>query len=148
MKTKIKADDPMFVPQYQTESSACADLIANVPPDSTKQRIATVLPNRCVVIDCGFSMELPPGYKAEIYARSGHAKAMLMVPNAPGQIDQDFRGRVMVLIANVGKNSMVIQHGERFAQIALCPVWRFDWEQVKELEDTARAAGGFGSTGK
>lgn len=146
--TKIKADDPMFIPQYQSNGAVCADLIANVPPDFTKQRQVTIMPNRCVMIDCGFSMELPIGYKAEITVRSGHAKAMLFVPNSPGQIDQDFRGRVMVLMANLSKVPMVVIHGERFAQISVSPFWKFEWNPVTELEDTMRNSGGFGSTGK
>lgn len=146
--TPIKADDPKFIPQYATDGSAAADLVANVPPDPIGNRVVTIAPNRCEVVDVGFSMALPKGFKAEISLRSGHGKAMLLVPNAPGLIDEDYRGRVKVLIANVGKHGIEIKDGERFAQMKLEPVWRFDWQPVEHLDDTARGTGGFGSTGK
>lgn len=105
-------------------------------------------PRQTVMIDCGFSMALPLGYKACISARSGHAKAGMVIPNAPGQLDADFRGRIVVLITNISKQLMIIEHGERFAQMWLEPVFRFGWETVEDLPDTLRGAGGFGSTGK
>jgi dUTP pyrophosphatase len=146
--TDIKADDPMFLPKYATDGSANVDLVANVPPDTTGRKIATIPPGRCAMIDCGITLGVPKGFKVCISARSGHAKAMMIVPNAPGQIDQDFTGRIMVLIANVGKNIMAVEHGERFAQMWIEPAWRFKWNEVKEFPETGRGAGGFGSTGK
>ncbi len=148
VKTDIVVDDPMFLPKYATDGSANVDLVANVPPDTTGRKIATIPPGRCVMIDCGFSMAIPKGWKACVSARSGHAKAMMIVPNAPAQLDSDFRGRPLVLIANVGKNMMMVEHGERFAQMWIEPSWRFGFNVVDKLDETGRGAGGFGSTGK
>lgn len=139
--TKIKADDPSYIPVYQTDGSVCADLVANLPAP-------LALPYRTTeIVDCGFSMELPPGYKAVTCARSSLAKKGLIVTNAPGQIDTDYRGRVKVLVTNVGKEIITISHGDRFAQIALEPVYIFKWKEVEELSDSDRDEGGFGSTG-
>jgi dUTP pyrophosphatase len=154
--TPIVADPPQiynnqqitFTPQYQTEGSACCDLIANCPPDVNGQKKAVLPPRATVMIDCGFSMAIPPGFKACISARSGHAKAGLLIPNAPGQIDQDYRGRVVVLLTNVSRQLMIVEHGERFAQMWLEPVYRFGWVPAETLPETQRGTGGFGSTGK
>jgi dUTP pyrophosphatase len=101
-----------------------------------------------VLVDCGFSMEISPGYKAEIMARSGWASKGVVVTNAPGQIDEDYRGRIKVIIGNFGTNNpVVIKHGDKIAQMAIVPVWKFEWQVVTELSETVRGAGGFGSTG-
>jgi dUTP pyrophosphatase len=137
-----------FMPHYQTEGSACCDLIANCPPDVSGQRRMVLPPRSSVVVDCGFSMAVPTGYKACISARSGHAKAGLLIPNAPGQIDSDFRGRVQVLLTNISRQILVVEHGERFAQMWLEPVFKFEWSLTDELPETQRGEGGWGSTGK
>lgn len=141
--TKIVFDDEKFVPKYQTEDAACADLVANLqePINLTSRGIA--------VIDCGFSLELKSGYKACIVARSGTAKKGLLVGNAPGQIDPDYRGRVGVILINVGKEILKISPGDRIAQIYVEPIYKFDWvySKLEDLSPTARNAGGFGSTG-
>ena len=143
--TDIVADDPMFIPQYKTEHAACADLVANL-----KENGKVLIQHRGVVmVDCGFSMAVPEGYKAEIVARSGFASKGLVVCNGPGQIDSDYRGRVKVILCNVGQvNPITINHGERFAQMYLTPVHKFSWKPASELPSTDRGEGGFGSTGK
>ena len=146
VSTDIVADDPMFIPKYATEDSVCADLVANLK-DAAGQR-AMIQHRGVVVIDCGFSMAVPKGYKAEIVARSGFASKGLIVCNAPGQIDSDYRGRVKVIVCNVGQcNPITINHGERFAQISITMVNKFDWKAATVLPPTARGEGGFGSTG-
>ena len=147
--TKIVVDDPMFIPKYETEGAACVDLIANIPPPLEGAAPGLRIPHRGVVrIDCGFSMELKPGYKACISARSGKASSGLIVANGPGQIDSDYRGRVQVIVCNVGQSNPVqINHGDRIAQMWIEPVYSFEWEVVSALSDTARGSGGFGSTG-
>jgi len=143
---KIVADEG-FTPEYQTGGSVCVDLAACLPPDHTGQKQLT-LPHRSgAVIDAGFSMELPKGYRASITARSGLASKGLMIANAPGIIDSDYRGRVRVSVINVGKEIIVIKHGDRIAQMAIEPVYLFDFECVPQLEATERGEGGFGSTG-
>ena len=140
-------DDEAFIPKYQTEEAACCDLVANVPEDAAGIRQYT-LPHRTTqLVDCGFSMELQHGYKALISARSGWAERGLIITNAPGTVDPDYRGRVKCLVTNVGKEVIVIKHLARIAQMAIHPIYVFDWQVVDELTETERGSGGFGSTG-
>jgi dUTP pyrophosphatase len=148
VEVRILPDSEEFVPKYQTEGSADCDLVANVPKNSVGEKEVVILPGRCVMIDCGFRMAVPPGWKAEASMRSGHAKALMIMPNSPAQLDSDFRGRPAILVANVGKNPMCIKDRDRFAQMWVAPAWRIKWNVVTELEETARGSGGFGSTGK
>jgi dUTP pyrophosphatase len=145
--TKIKADDPMFIPQYQTEGAACCDLVANIPLDENGLRQVTLTHRSTERIDCGFSMEIKPGYKACIVARSGLASKGLIVSNSVGTVDYDFRGRVQTLVTNVGKEIIVIKHGDRIAQFYIEPVYQFEWLVAEALSETERGIGGFGSTG-
>lgn len=138
--TKIEADDPMFIPKYQ-EETASVNLIANMPDKGS-----TRLPLRgSCVVDCGFSMELPAGYKAEITPHRSRSSRGLIVTNAPGQIGNGYRGRVEVLVLNAGNELIVINHGDCIAQMSVSPVYLFDWVTVSE---TQRGADGFGSTGR
>ena len=139
--TKIVCDDPKFLPKYQTEGSACVDLMANIPAP------ISMAPRTIVTIDCGFSMEIKPGYKAVIVARSGFASRGLLVPNGPGQIDSDYRGKVKVILMNAGREIILINPGDRVAQMHIEPVLLFDWVVSTELSETERGTGGFGSTG-
>jgi dUTP pyrophosphatase len=143
---KIKADSPQFIPMYKTKGSAAADLIANIPPNDIGERIIRIAPGHIETIDCGFTMALPPGWEAQIRARSGLAQKGIQVTNGIGTIDDDYRGRIMVIINNAGREIVNIKHGDRFAQMALKPVWYFEWNIVSELDETDRK-GGFGSTG-
>jgi dUTP pyrophosphatase len=92
-------------------------------------------------------MALPPGWEAQIRPRSGLAQKGVQVTNSPGTIDDDYRGRLMVVLNNAGREIVNIKHGDRFAQMALKPVWYFSWNIVDELESTERGDAGFGSTG-
>jgi len=152
--TKIVADDEAFIPKYQTEGSVCVDLVANIPQgeqdDLNPAESGEIrLQHRAtVMIDCGFSMGLKPGWKANISARSGWASKGLVVTNGPGKIDHDYTGRIKVIVTNVGQNNpIVIKHLDRIAQMEIEPVYQFEWEVVESLEETKRGAGGFGSTG-
>jgi dUTP pyrophosphatase len=141
--TKIVVDDPMFIPQYKTEGAACVDLVANIPEGEIRLNHRNT-----IKIDCGFSMQLKPGWKANIRARSGLATQGLVVTNGPGCIDADYTGRVQVIVTNVGNvNPITLRHGDRIAQMEIESVFRFDWLVVDALEATARGSGGFGSTG-
>lgn len=144
---KIKADSAQFVPMYKTKGSSCADLIANIPENDRGDRVVQLLPGHVVTIDAGFSMALPPGWEAQIRPRSGLAQKGIQVTNSPGTIDDDYRGRLGVILNNTGREIVNIRHGERFAQMALKPVWYFQWNIVSELDETERGEGGFGSTG-
>lgn len=140
--TNIKADHEDFIPKYQTSDSVCADLLANLEKDQID-----LLPGFSCLIDCGFSMELSQGYKACIAARSGWASKGLIVNNAPGQIDSDYRGRIKICVTNISKDVLTILNKDRIGQIWIEPVYFFDWNVVDSLSDTNRQKGGFGSTG-
>lgn len=141
--TKIVVKDPKYIPQYKTDGAACVDLYACIPANEQIN-----LTSRSIVkVSCGFSMELQPGYKALISARSGLAAKGLIVTNGPGVIDSDYRGEVCVILSNVGKEIIPIKDGDRIAQMSIEPVYTFDWIQTDILTETTRGTGGFGSTG-
>ena len=101
------------------------------------------------MVPTGLSFALPPGYEAQIRPRSGlAAKHGLTCLNTPGTIDADYRGEVKVILINLGSEDFVITRGERIAQMVVAPVTQGVWEQVTDLDETARGAGGFGSTGR
>lgn len=140
----IIADSPEFIPQYKTKGSAAADLVANIPEGKV-----VLFPTEGKVIDAGFRMFLPENWEAQVRPRSGlAAKCQLQVTNSPGTIDSDYHGRVKVIVNNAGGGIIEIKHGDRFAQIALKPVFYFDWQETTEPPPaTERGEGGFGSTG-
>jgi len=147
--TKIKADHPDFIPQYKTRGAACCDLMANITePDVHGKYELTIIPGATVSVDCGFSIQLVPGYEAQVRSRSGMASRGLIVTNGIGTIDADYRGRLKVILTNVGKEVIVIRHKDRIAQMALKPVWYFVWDETDQLDESDRGAGGFGSTGE
>lgn len=132
---------------YKSRGAACCDLIANIPPNELGERIIRLAPGHSETIDCGFSMALPPGWEAQLRCRSGMAQKSIQVTNGIGTIDDDYRGRVMVILNNAGREIVNIKHGDRFAQMALKPVFYFQWNIVNALDETERGEGGFGSTG-
>jgi dUTP pyrophosphatase len=146
--TNIVADDEMFIPKYQHEDDACCDLVANIPEQGDGTRTIRLNHRNTVVIDCGFSMLLKKGWRADISARSGWATKGLIVTNGPGRIDRGYIGRVGCIVTNVGNvNPIAITHGDRIAQMCVEPVYQFFFNPVTELEATERGTGGFGSTG-
>lgn len=101
-----------------------------------------------VLIPCGFSMALPPGFEAQVRPRSGLASKLgITVPNAPGTIDADYRGEVKVALINFGREPYIVKHGTRIAQMVIARVERVRVVEVTTLDETGRGAGGFGSTG-
>lgn len=155
--TKIKAIDPRFIPKYHTEDAACADLVANINKDTPGAHFdgtpdvnkwVVQIPSRNLMkVDVGFEMQLPSGWQAEVSARSGWAKRGLIVTNGPGQIDEDYRGPISVLLGNVGKEIIYVKDGDRIGQIKPVPVFKFVWEEAESLDETERNDGGFGHTG-
>ena len=100
------------------------------------------------LIPTGLFIELPQGYEAQVRPRSGMAwKKALTVLNAPGTIDADYRGEVKVILVNLSNETQTIEPGERVAQMVIAKHETASWEEVKELEETQRGAGGFGHTG-
>lgn len=143
IQVRIKADNPQFIPGYKSLGAACCDLIANIPHGD---QVVYLIPGQIEIIDCGFSMSLPPGWEAQIRCRSSMAQKGIQVTNGIGTIDSDYRQNIKVVLNNAGRETVNIRHGDRIAQMSLGPVWHFQWEVVKELDETERK-GGFGSTG-
>jgi dUTP pyrophosphatase len=118
------------------------DLSAAVAAD------VVLAPGAHAIIPTGFSIALPPGFEAQVRPRSGlAAKNAVTVLNSPGTIDADYRGEVGVILINHGKTDFTVTRGLRIAQMVVAPVRTIMWEEKEELADTARGAGGFGSTG-
>jgi len=131
------------VPRYQSEHAAGMDLHAAI--DAPVQ----LRPGDAVKIDTGLAMAIPPGFEGQVRPRSGlAAKHAVTLTNSPGTVDSDFRGSVMILLINHGKEPFTIQPNDRIAQLVIAPVTQAELEEVSELPETARGAGGFGSTGK
>ena len=105
-------------------------------------------PGETVLVPTGFSIELPPGYEAQVRPRSGLAiKNSIGIMNAPGTIDPDYRGEVKVVLTNFGKEPFTVRTGDRIAQLIVAPFVRVAWEETDELSATRRGGGGFGHTG-
>ena len=109
----------------------------------------TIAAGASALVPTGFAVEIPQGYEGQVRPRSGLAlKSRVMVVNSPGTIDCDYRGELKIILGNFGAEPFTIAHGDRIAQLCICPVARCDVREVKELSSSDRAAGGFGSTGK
>ncbi|EKF19216.1 dUTP diphosphatase [Nitratireductor pacificus] len=132
------------LPAYESAGAAGMDLRAAVPED----RRIVLLPGRRVLVPTGFTLEIPEGFEGQIRPRSGLAlKHGITCLNAPGTIDSDYRGEVQVLLINHGEDDFAITRGLRIAQLLIAPVCRAVVEERTEAGETARGAGGFGSTG-
>ena len=100
------------------------------------------------LVPTGFAIAVPPGCEAQVRPRSGLAlRHGIVLPNAPGTIDSDYRGEVRVILQNTGDEPFTIRRGDRIAQLVLAPVLAPHWDEVDDLEETARGQGGFGHTG-
>ncbi len=140
---KVKKLSPLAkLPVYSSEHAAAADLFCAEEADITIKAGETVL------VHTGIAMEIPAGYAGFIYARSGLASKKGLAPaNKVGVIDADYRGEIMVALHNHSAEDRTVECGERVAQIAIAAAPQFAFSESDELSDTARAAGGFGSTG-
>lgn len=131
------------LPTYGSLEAAGADLYACL------EEPAEILPGATVMIPTGLAMEVPKGCAGLIYARSSMGTKRGLAPaNKVGVVDSDYRGEVMVALHNHSKESQIVNPGERVAQLLITPVFTPGFRQVETLDDTARGAGGFGSTGK
>jgi dUTP diphosphatase len=132
------------LPAYQSAAAAGLDLVAAVPADAP----LTIPPGRHAAVPTGIAIALPPGTEAQVRPRSGLARQHgVTVLNAPGTVDADYRGEIQVLLINHGYEPFVIARGTRIAQLVVAPVVRATLREVEMLDETARGAGGFGSTG-
>ena len=129
------------LPSYASEHAAGLDVVA--------AEDVTLAPGQRHAVATGFAMAIPHGWEVQVRPRSGLAlKHGISVLNTPGTIDSDFRGEVRVILANLGDAPFEVARGERIAQLVPAPVQRARFEEIQELDDTARGAGGFGSTGR
>ena len=139
---RLPEGEGLDLPAYMSEHAAGADILAAVTD------ALTLLPGSRALVPAGFSLALPPGFEAQIRPRSGLAlRAGVTCLNSPGTIDADYRGPVCVILANFGTEPFVVRRGDRIAQIVIAPVTRARFQVVEDLDETSRAAGGFGSTG-
>ncbi len=130
------------LPAQATPGSAGFDLAAAVETE------CVVEPGERVLVPTGFAIGVPKGYEAQIRPRSGLAlRHGIVLPNAPGTIDSDYRGELKVIVMNAGSEPFVIKRGDRIAQLIVAPVVIVEWEEVSSLDDTERGAGGFGHSG-
>ena len=147
LRVEIKTLDhfgDLELPKYETVLAAGADLRAALPADAPM----VLKPGERTLVPTGMAMALPAGYEAQIRPRSGLAyKHGITCLNTPGTIDADYRGEVKVLLINHGDEAFTINRSERIAQMVIAPITQPEFERVTELSDTARGAGGFGSTG-
>lgn len=142
MKIKIINISNHALPHYETNASAGMDLRAHLASP------VTLKPLERMIIKTGLFLELPVGYEAQIRPRSGlAAKKGITVLNAPGTIDADYRGEIGVILVNLSQDPFVVNDGERIAQMVIANHERAEWHEVKELSQTTRGEGGFGSTG-
>jgi dUTP pyrophosphatase len=142
MIVKIINKSKNALPNYETEGSAGMDLRA----DMTES--VTLKPLERAMIPTGIFIELPMGFEAQVRPRSGlAAKRGLTCLNSPGTIDADYRGELKVILVNLSNETQVIEPAERIAQMVIAKHERVVWSEVTVLNDTARGAGGFGSTG-
>ncbi|MES2833613.1 MAG: dUTP diphosphatase [Pseudomonadota bacterium] len=132
-------------PAYETTGSAGMDLRAAVAEDGP----VTLAPGARALVPTGLKIALEPGYEAQVRPRSGLAlKHGLTCLNSPGTIDSDYRGEVGVILINHGQEPFVIRRGERIAQLVIARHEQAAMLEVETLDETARGAGGFGSTGR
>lgn len=137
-----KTRSAAHLPQYMTSGSSGCDVTACL--ESPLQ----IGPGKRVAVPTGLAFEIPLGYEIQVRPRSGFAfKKGLTVINAPGTIDSDYRGEVMVLMVNLGEDLVVVSSGDRIAQLVLQKVEQIEWKEAAALEASERDVGGFGSTG-
>ncbi len=135
----------LALPRYGSPGAAGLDLRAALPAEAP----VTLNPGARAAIPTGLIVALPTGCEGQVRARSGWAlREGLAVLNAPGTVDEDYRGELLVLLINLGEAPLVIRRGDRVAQLVVAPIVRVTVDPVAALDDTDRAAGGFGSTGR
>lgn len=137
---RLPLGDGLPLPAYESDGAAGMDLRAadwwTVPALGTAP------------IPTGFNVEIPRGYEGQVRLRSSVGRQGLILPNAPGTIDCDYRGEIILFVRNLTLDDVKIERGHRLAQLVIAPVARAHIEEVAELSSTERGAGGFGSTGK
>jgi dUTP pyrophosphatase len=140
---RIPGAEDLPLPKPATPGSAGVDLAAAVA------EALVVPPGGRALVPTGLRIAVPEGYEAQVRPRSGLAlRDGIVLPNSPGTIDSDYRGEVQVIVWNAGDRPFTIERGDRIAQLVVAPVARVTWQEVSDLDDTERGAGGFGHTGR
>jgi dUTP pyrophosphatase len=138
---RLPGAEDLPLPRYATAAAAGLDIAAAVEDELVIQ------PGERSAVPTGFRIAVPEGFEAQVRPRSGLALHRgVVLPNAPGTIDPDYRGEVQVLLLNAGREPFVVRRGDRIAQLVVAPVARIEWEEVEALEATSRGEGGFGHT--
>jgi dUTP pyrophosphatase len=142
--TRLPHNPDLPLPAYETAQAAGMDLRAAVPEDAP----LVLRPGDRHAVPTGLAFALPDGFEGQVRPRSGLAlKHGVTCLNTPGTIDADYRGEVKVILINLGPEDFTIRRGDRIAQLVVAPVTQARWTEVGSLDETARGAGGFGSTG-
>lgn len=139
---RLPGAEDLPLPFYASAGAAGADLAAAVDGE------LVIEPGARALVPTGLAIELPPGYEAQVRPRSGLAlRYGVLLPNAPGTIDADYRGELSVILLNAGKEPFTVKRGDRIAQLVVAPATRVHWEAADRLGETPRGAGGFGHSG-
>ncbi len=139
---RLRGARDLPLPSRATPGAAGFDLPAAVEGE------LTIAPNERVLVPTGLAIAVPEGHEAQVRPRSGLAlRHGILLPNAPGTIDSDYRGEIQVIVFNTGSEPFTIRRGDRIAQLVIAPVTHAEWREVEDLDETARGAGGFGHTG-
>ena len=139
---RLPNGEGLDLPRYETALAAGCDVRAAIDAP------IVLKPGERFMVPTGLAIALPPGWEAQMRPRSGlAAKHGIACVNAPGTIDADYRGELKVILINHGAEDFAIKRGERIGQMVFAPVFQARFEEVEELDDTERGAGGFGSTG-
>ncbi|MCP4037919.1 MAG: dUTP diphosphatase [bacterium] len=140
---RLPHGEGLELPKAATEGSAGVDLKAAIEASLTLES------GQRELVPTGFSLAIPMGYEGQVRARSGLAlRHGIVLPNAPGTIDADYRGELKVILMNAGSEPFTIKRGDRIAQLVIAPVVQSVFEEVDDLDDTDRGDGGFGHTGR
>jgi dUTP pyrophosphatase len=131
------------LPSYATAGAAGLDLCAALDAE------LLLPPGGRALVPTGFAIAVPAGFEAQVRPRSGLAlRNGLLLPNAPGTIDSDYRGEVGVIVLNAGQEPVTLRRGDRIAQLVFVAIPKVAWEECSQLPETARGSGGFGHTGQ
>ena len=131
------------LPEYATPGAAGLDLLAALDEE------LVLAPGARALVPTGITLALPEGFEGQVRGRSGLAlRHGILLPNAPGTIDSDYRGEVKVILLNAGSEPFAIRRGDRIAQLVVGPVARVRWREMVRLRPSARSGGGFGHTGR
>jgi dUTP pyrophosphatase len=139
---RLPGAEDLPLPAPATPGSAGVDLPAAIDAE------LVIEPGARVLLPTGFRVAIPEGYEGQLRPRSGLAlRYGLLLPNAPGTIDSDYRGELKVILHNAGREPVTVRRGDRIAQLVIAPVARARFEEVESLDPTGRGEGGFGHTG-